>query len=266
MSDKSKSKGIPDNVIQLLADADKRHGFPSGTMASVMQQEIGGQTEKYLGDPSAYHYEKDASGRRVAPQSGKISTAFGPFGILESTGADPGYGVKPLQGKTIDEQVRFASDYLAARSKSAGGLIGGLAGYGEGAKYAAQVAQRVDGPKLNALPAMAKAAPPVSEAPVVMSQAPVAQAPEIQPAPAAQLAQAAEPVTVAQVDPAQLNAWHDFLRTMPKQAPQPVNVADLRYGEVTPAMQLPQFQFNARAPQSLRPNFEAFGSWGARRA
>ena len=31
----------PDELVQLLIEADKRNGFPVGTMASVMQQEIG---------------------------------------------------------------------------------------------------------------------------------------------------------------------------------------------------------------------------------
>ena len=83
-------------------------------------------------------------GQRIAGHTGKVSTAFGPFGILESTAKDPGFGVVPLRDKSLAEQIRFSSEYLAARSKK-GGLGAGLAGYGEGAKYGQQVAARIGG-------------------------------------------------------------------------------------------------------------------------
>lgn len=160
----------PDELVQLLIEADKRNGFPVGTMASVMRQEIGGNT-KYIQDPTAYHYPVGPDGRRVAKHTGKISTAFGPFGILESTAADPGYGVRPLQDKSLAEQVRFASDYLAARAKQAGSLEKGLAGYGEGKKYSQQVLGRLGTPSV----------PP--QAPIPATPAPVNQAPIAQPMP-----------------------------------------------------------------------------------
>ena len=160
----------PDELVQLLIEADKRNGFPVGTMASVMQQEIGGNS-KYIQDPTTYHYPLNAQGKRIAKHSGVESTAFGPFGIVESTAADPGWGVKPLQDKSLGEQVRFASDYLAARAKQAGSLEKGLAGYGEGQKYASTVMGRLGAP---------------SAVPHVMAQqqvAPVNQAPVAQPMP-----------------------------------------------------------------------------------
>ena len=131
------------NLAELLVAADTRKGFPAGTMASLMKQESGGQ-ERFTTDPAAYHYPLNAEGKRVAGHSGAQSSAFGLFGILESTGSKPGYGVEPLKNKSIEEQVRFASDYLAGRSKE-GGLSAGLAGYGEGPKYAAQVMSRIGG-------------------------------------------------------------------------------------------------------------------------
>ena len=156
----------PAEVMQLLAQADERHGFPTGTMAAVMQQEIGGNT-KYLQDPSAYHYPVGPDGRRVAKHTRRVSTAFGPFGILESTAADPGYGVKPLQDKSLAEQVRFAGEYLAARARRAGGLEQGLASYGEGPKYSQAVMARLGVP----------GSPPqvLAQAPAPVNQAPVAQ-------------------------------------------------------------------------------------------
>ena len=125
-----------------LAEAERRNGLPPGTLKSVIKQETGGKQE-YLDDPSKYHYPLNADGRRVAGHTGKISTAFGPFGILESTAKRPGYGVAPLKDKGIDEQVRFASEYLAARSRSAGSIEGGLAGYGEGSRYSRSVMSRL---------------------------------------------------------------------------------------------------------------------------
>ena len=135
------TKGLPADLLAQLSAADKKNGLPAGTMQSIMQQETGGNA-KYLDDPTAYHYGLNAEGKRIAGHTGKVSTAFGPFGILESTAAKPGYGVAPLKDKSLGEQIRFASDYLAARSKK-GGLESGLAGYGEGAKYAQQVMGRM---------------------------------------------------------------------------------------------------------------------------
>lgn len=157
----------PDELVQLLIEADKRNGFPVGTMASVMRQEIG-DNPKYIQDPSTYHYPLNAQGKRIAKHTGEISTAFGPFGIVESTAARPGWGVKPLQDKSLNEQVRFASEYLAARAKQAGSLEKGLAGYGEGGAYSQKVMSRLGAP----------GAPPqavVQQQPAPVNQAPIAQ-------------------------------------------------------------------------------------------
>ena len=133
------------SVDALLAEAERKNGMPKGMMKSIMQQEIGGN-RSFLDDPSKYHYGLDANGRRIAPHTGKISTAFGPFGILESTARDPGYGVSPLQNKSIEEQIRFTGEYAAARARAAGSWEGGLAGYGEGSGYASSVMSRVGTP------------------------------------------------------------------------------------------------------------------------
>ena len=144
-----------DSIEKQLADAEKRTGLPAGVLRSVLQQETGGKQE-YLDDPAKYHYGLNAEGKRIAGHTGKVSTAFGPFGILESTGASPGYGVEPLKDKSLTEQIRFASDYLSARIKSAGSVEAGLAGYGEGTKYAKQVMGRA-GMKMPELPVPAVA-------------------------------------------------------------------------------------------------------------
>jgi hypothetical protein len=130
------------NMAKLLADAEASRGLPTGLLSSVMQQETGGKAD-YVMDPAKYHYPVNKKGLRVAGHTGKVSTAFGPFGLLESTGAKPGYGVEPLKDKSLPEQVRFAADYLGARIKHAGDIATGLSRYGEGTKYAEKVLSRL---------------------------------------------------------------------------------------------------------------------------
>lgn len=137
-----KSMGRDDDLHSMLDQADKNAGLPAGTMRSIFQQETGGSRE-YIDNPEKYHYKKNAEGKRIAPHTGKVSTAFGPFGIVESTAKDPGFGVTPLQNKTLEEQIRFASEYAAARIRHAGSLEKGLAGYGEGIGYARSVIGRI---------------------------------------------------------------------------------------------------------------------------
>lgn len=126
------------SIDSLLEEAERKNGMPKGMMKSIMKQEIGGD-RSFLDDPSKYHYGPDANGRRK-------STAFGPFGILDSTAKDPGYGVAPLQNKSIEEQIRFSSEYAAARARYAGSWEGGLARYGDGSGYASSVMSRVGTP------------------------------------------------------------------------------------------------------------------------
>lgn len=254
---KKANKEIPDNILSLLSAADERHGFPVGTLASVMQQEVGGNLDKYLNDPGAYHYAAGADGRRVAGHTGKVSTAFGPFGILESTAADPGYGVKPLSGKSIEEQIRFAADYLAARSKQAGSLEGGLAGYGEGAKYGQQVMARAGRGATGEKPGtLVASAPDATERPVMEVPLQVGAA---VPAP-----QPTQVVQVAQM-PAQLgpDPWEQFLGQLPQNR-APVDVASLSFGN--PIRPVDMGRNPRPQPQAVVPNFEAFSGWRGRAA
>jgi hypothetical protein len=256
---KQKSR-LPEHLLNLLSAAEKANGLPLGTMSSVLQQEIGGQLNKFLGDPTAYHYPVGPDGRRVAKHTGKVSTAFGPFGILESTAAQPGYGVKPLQNKSLEEQVRFSAEYLAARSKRAGGLVQGLAAYGEGPKYGAQVAGRLVKPVVPSAQAVvttpAASAPTATSAPVVTAQAPAEAV-----APVVQAAQPQSPVQ---------EAWGAFLERVNAQgapAAQPVAQALGQYG--MPQVNVPDF-LGAVASASARPQAGAFnqfsglGTWGMR--
>lgn len=131
-----------DALEDKFAAAEKAAGLPEGMMSAVFQQETGSSME-YVDDPGKYHYALNAEGKRIAPHTGKVSTARGPFGILESTAKDPGWGVSPLTDfDNFDEHIRFMSEYLAARIKSAGSVEAGLAGYGEGVGYAKSVEKR----------------------------------------------------------------------------------------------------------------------------
>ena len=232
----AKSQGLSDGLIQMLSDADKRKGFPPGTMYSIMKQETGGQ-DKYIADPTAYHYGLNAEGKRIAGHTGKVSTAFGPFGILESTGAQPGYGVSPLKDKSIAEQIRFASDYLDGRSKSAGSLHAGMAGYGEGTKYADQVVNRRD---RTLIPVAAVAAPAVAQEIAAVAAQPQAAT---LPVPVVQEAQqVAVQAPVQEPDP-----WAAFQAQQRQDAP--VQVADLNFGQPAP-MGIPDFMGSlGKAPE-----------------
>lgn len=131
---------LPDVVQQGIGEVIKRTGLPDGLMQSIIMQETSGN-ENYFNEPGKYHYEPGTDGKRK-------STAFGPYGILDSTAKDPGYGVAPLKDKNnLAEQTRFATEYLAARIKDAvakgGTMEDGIAGYGEGMKYAEDVMKRL---------------------------------------------------------------------------------------------------------------------------
>lgn len=261
MAKNSQALALPDNVFSLLADADKRKGFPPGTMQSLLMQETGGQAQ-YLNDPTTYHYAANADGKRIAPQSGKISTAQGPFGILESTAKDPGYGVKPMGDRTnLGEHIRFSADYLDARAKSAGSLPAGLAGYGEGEKYAAQVARRRDGQApVVAQVAQTPAVLPVQDQPVVAQAAPAPV--QVAAAPAEQVvAQAVPPVAQ---DP---GAWDNFVTNLRAAQNQPVVQAPAPQQQMTyQGLQVPNFMAALGVLGDPQANFQSFGSFGNRRA
>ncbi|MBQ1557129.1 MAG: hypothetical protein IIZ69_02770, partial [Pseudomonas sp.] len=142
------------DIDAMLAAQDRKYGWPEGLAKAVWMQETGGRKE-FIDNPAKYHYEKNKDGKRIAPHTGKISTAFGPFGILESTARDPGYGVTPLQNKSLEEQIRFAFEYLAALEKEAGSLAGGLGRYGEGSGYAKKVEKRLEEVQTTKAPAPA---------------------------------------------------------------------------------------------------------------
>lgn len=132
---------VPKSIFEKLDAVDESKGFPKGTMRAIMHNEIRNR-EDFINDPAKYHYDVAADGKRRT-KDGTISTAFGPFGILESTARKPGFGVGPLKDKSFDEQARFAADVLGAFAKKRGSLEKGLANYGDGPAYAARVMQHV---------------------------------------------------------------------------------------------------------------------------
>lgn len=132
-------------IAALEAQAEKKYGLPSGVLGSIRQQETSGKQE-YLDDPSKPHYPTGYT------KDGVKSSAFGPYGILESTAKDPGYGTTPLSDKSLEKQVEFAAQYLTGRAKKAGSIEAGLAGYGEGSKYSASVMKRIGGNSSMATP------------------------------------------------------------------------------------------------------------------
>lgn len=135
----SKMLALPDKLLALTSEAEKRTGLPKGAVASLIIQEVGGQLDKFLKQPDAFHYAPGPNGEKPK------SSARGLIGVLKDTATKPGYGVTPLKDYSIEEQIRFGADYLAARAKQAGSFEKGLAGYGEGARYAQQVMNRMEG-------------------------------------------------------------------------------------------------------------------------
>ena len=272
--------------IRSLEEAqEKKLGLPPGLLASIRQQETGGK-QGYLDDPTKYHYGLNAEGRRVAGHTGKVSTAFGPYGLLESTGRDPGYGVQPLGSKDLEEQVRFAAQYLSRRIKSAGSVEKGLAGYGEGTKYANQVLSRLGGTgSRETQPApvqMAKSVIPQSAPPAMSTVASVvpptamAQAvPEAMPSVMASMNQSMpspmpSPEQIAQIQQAQayqyLSGLEQYGRGSDGQqvAAAPVQKSE-RYRPENELMDLgikiPQFNLPT-IPSSNVPTMQAFQGWG----
>ena len=127
-------KYTPQIIKQMAAKEDARLGLPIGLTASVIQQETG-FNDKFLVDQRVPHY--------TGPKP--KSTAAGLGGFLEGTARDPGYGVKPLGNDwSIPNQVRFASELLAANIKRKGSIDKGLMAYGTGKpEYANAVLSRV---------------------------------------------------------------------------------------------------------------------------
>jgi hypothetical protein len=249
---------IPEHLRALWTQNEQRVNMPPGLIAAMNGQETAGSS-KYIDDPTAYHYPLNAEGRRIAAHTGQVSTAFGPYGILESTAAKPGYGVQPLQNKSLEEQTRFMADYAAARAKQAGGWEKGVAGYGEGDKYGREVFAKLNGGSAgSASPIVAQA-----QAPVVASAEPLGSGLKL---PGARLEPAQSPITQVAEAPVQVaplaqapqgpDPWMAFQNQMASRQNK-VAADDLNY-VVRAADAMPNWgPAQIQAPQA-RQNLQAF--------
>ena len=217
------AKPIPKEWLDLMDANEKRAGLPAGTLHGIVKTETGFQ-DRFIDDPAAPHY----SGPNPK------SSAAGLGGILKGTAANPGYGVAPLKDWSAPEQFRFIADYAAARSKHAGSLEAGLAGYGEGKPYAQKVLGNT------------------KVTPVQLAQT-SQNVPEVQPSVPIQSTAVNPVVSAPEVN------WSQLQQAMPQK---PVQVADLAYEEPVAQFSAPQFQMPAyAAAQRIEPNFQRFKSW-----
>lgn len=262
-------KEIRDNseLFAKLDAADKAQGLPVGTMRAIMHNEIS-NSSKFIDAPDTYHYPVAADGKHRT-KDGTQSSAFGPFGILDSTAKKPGYGITPLKDKSLDEQIRFSSEMLGKVSKKLGGLEPALNLYGGGTPgYTQKILAKVANPDQMHTPAepiQAKAQikeippvvatppapavkeviqqPVVAQVPIqaptdVVVAAPVKEAPVVPVNPMAPL-QVAEPITPEALQYAQ-----------PKEQPANANIMEAlaSFGEegpqanVAPIQQLAQMK------------------------
>lgn len=104
--------------ISHLNKLEKERGLSEGTLGGIMMQESSGMNK-------GYHYAEGATNPKMSD--------FGLFGIKKDyTGKTPGYGIKPLQDTSPEEQARFAADYVAEMKKRTGSEEGGIAAFHTG--------------------------------------------------------------------------------------------------------------------------------------
>lgn len=102
MSDKSFEGRLIKKWFGPFGDSESQ---ATSLLDALIQQESGGK-------------HRDSKGNLIR---NKKSGALGITQILPSTGANPGYGVKPLQNDSEAEYRRFGAEYLAAMLKLFGG-------------------------------------------------------------------------------------------------------------------------------------------------
>ena len=260
--------GLPDQLINAMGAVEQKYGFPSGLMNAVMMQESGGQA-RFFDPKNDYHYPAGPDGVRRT-KDGTVSTAFGPFGLLESTVKDPGYGVAPLQNRSIDEQMRFAGDYLAARIKQAGGsLEKGLAGYGSGMPYVQQVLGRLKGTAVAQAQVAAAPMAPVQTVELVGQRQPAV--PSIPADPVVAQAQATPPPEPSgQLPMTEDNPWRTYLNQVKEKYAAAIQTRAQQQQQVftmTP-LQIPDFlgMVQGNEPEVKRPTtVQAFHGYGRQR-
>lgn len=217
------------------------------------------------------------------PQT-RYGTAKGEMQVLDGTARDPGYGVAPARDGSPEELARVGKDYAmallnlfkgdeakagAAYNYGPGNVQKLLAKHGdnwisqlpkETKNYVAALGKQVAPmPNVALPPAAAAGAPQRTAMAVVQEPEPMSAVVPVQEA----MAMRVDPVPTPANEVIGPDPWQEFLRSIPGQA-QPVQVADLDYGNPKTGTRLPQFQYTQTA--NLRPNFEAFSSWNGRAA
>lgn len=236
MANKGNGGNAPSAWLELMAAEEKRTGLPSGLLHSLVKQETGFQ-QRFLDDPSAAHYA-------VGPNGEKPKSSARGFGFLEGTASNPGYGVAPLKDWSVPEQLRFMADYVNARAKQAGSLEGGIAGFGEGPKYAAQVMARLPSARnTQATPMIASKVE--QDAPPVQMQAAVV--PQVVPPPA----ELAPLVYTPKNQSTPMEEMAAFLEMTQGAGHNPYMPSNFNFGS---------------APKFTMPNLSALTQWGKPRA
>ena len=211
------------------------------------------------------------------PQT-RYGTAKGEMQVLDGTARDPGYGVAPAKDGSPAELARVGAQYAEALLAHFGGDEAKAgAAYNHGPGNVQKLLTKHGDRWMAHLPRETKnyvaSLGGVAAAPVARMAAAPAALPE---GAALQVAAGPAPVEIPPEMLARLSAqatatsvptgpdpWQEFLKTLPGRA-QPVNVADIDYGNPRTATRLPEFQLTP--VPSRKPNFEAFGSWTGRAA
>jgi Transglycosylase SLT domain len=212
------------------------------------------------------------------PQT-RYGTAKGEMQVLDGTARDPGYGVAPAKNGSPEELARVGAQYAEALLVHFGGdeaKAGAAYNYGPGnvqkllSKHGSNWMEHLPKETKNYVASLESKAAPVAPlmaaAPAALPEGAALQGAAVQSGPVAlppeMLARLSAPAPAVNAVGGP-DAWQTFLKSMPGRA-QPVNVADIDYGNPRTATRMPEFQLTPVA--NRRPNFEAFGSWTGRAA
>lgn len=121
------SEFIPDSVPLIGGNEDTSGSGDAGSAES--SKNMMDRVLPALAQVESRGRHRDANGNLTRSPDG----ALGKYQIMPNTGRDPGYGVQPLQNNSMDEQRRFAKEYLDALQEEFGGSLNkALAAYNAG--------------------------------------------------------------------------------------------------------------------------------------
>ena len=112
----AKTHGSEMQKLFKTTDANGNEIFPTGAEVSNGNDIYSRIADAVL--PNLIQTESSGNPNAISPKG-----AVGLTQIMPETAANPGYGVKPLQDNSPEEQKRFGRDYLAAMLKANGGDI-----------------------------------------------------------------------------------------------------------------------------------------------